>query len=81
MSNFKVFTLKETKENEFWTHWAEGLSMYIEKDGISCRREWGVERWAKCLTKSLLLPERKRESPLLLPPIPTHARSLLQKHH
>ena len=34
-NNFKVYTLQNTDENiSQCHHWAEGLSMYIEKDGV-----------------------------------------------
>jgi hypothetical protein len=29
----KIYTLQNI-ENPLWHHWAEGLSMFIEKDGV-----------------------------------------------
>ena len=33
--NFKVYTIN--KNTDKWSHWSEGLEMYIEKDGVSIR--------------------------------------------
>lgn len=34
-NNFKVYTLQNIYDDtSAWHHWAEGLSMYIEKDGF-----------------------------------------------
>jgi hypothetical protein len=35
-SNFEVYTLIKEKE-EGYSHWAEGLTMYITKDGVTMK--------------------------------------------
>ena len=34
-NNFKVYTIQDIKEDDpEWQHWAKGLRMYIEKEGV-----------------------------------------------
>ena len=39
-NKFDVYTLtKMQKDNLKWSHWSKGLTMYIEKNGISIKLE------------------------------------------
>ena len=35
--SFSVYTLQSMNEGRMYSHWAEGLEMYIQKDGVSIK--------------------------------------------
>jgi hypothetical protein len=48
-----VVTLEDTEANRY-THWSEGLTMYITKDGVNMKlNSEEIEQLVKCLPKTM----------------------------
>ena len=54
INKFKVYTVEITGESGKYVHWSEGLSMYIEKDGIRLKlNSEEIEQLVKALPKTV----------------------------
>jgi hypothetical protein len=53
-TNFEVFCLQTITEDKMYTHWSEGLSMYIVKDGTTIKlNSEEVKQLVKSLPKTI----------------------------
>ena len=53
-NNFEVYTLTIVDENQKYAHWAEGLTMYIIKDGVTVKlNSEEIEQLVKALPETI----------------------------
>lgn len=54
VNKFKVYTVQIVGESSKYVHWSEGLSLYIEKDGVRIKlNQEEIQQLVKALPKTI----------------------------